>query len=113
RDRQLLAQRLERLVDREPGARGGQLEQHAARLAEVDRLEVVPVDDLGRVRAVLGRLTLPALVVLVGRAVVEVEAAALLAARLPGAVALLEAEALLQEVAAALRVGRVGAGRVE
>ena len=54
RDRQLLAERLERLVDGEAGARGGQLEQHAAGLAEVDRLEVVPVDHLRRVRAMLG-----------------------------------------------------------
>src|SRR6185436_7609508 len=67
RDRQLLAERLERLVDREARARGGQLEQHAARLTEVDRLEVVAVDHLGRVRAVLGHPLLPLLVVLVGR----------------------------------------------
>src|SRR5262245_29404875 len=50
RQRQALAQSLERLVGREPGADGRDLEQDAARLAEVDRLEVEAVDD-GRRRA--------------------------------------------------------------
>ena len=39
---------LERLVDGEAGAQGGDLEQDAARLAEVDRAKVEPVDDRRR-----------------------------------------------------------------
>src|SRR5206468_4170669 len=41
--RELLAQRLEWFVDREPGSESGDLEEHAARLAEVDRAEVEAV----------------------------------------------------------------------
>src|SRR5207253_7878699 len=36
---------LDRAVDGEAGFLGGELEQHAARLSEVDRVEVVAVDD--------------------------------------------------------------------
>src|SRR5262245_39199669 len=39
------------LVGREPGSVGRELEQHAARLLEVHRLEPEPIDDLGRVAA--------------------------------------------------------------
>src|SRR5687767_6612911 len=133
RDRQLLAERLERLVDREAGARGGQLEQHAARLAEVDRLEVVPVDHLSGVGAVLAHLVAPGLMVLVGRVprdvvdaaraldaaptgrgVIEDQAAALVPAGLPAAgVGRLEAEPLLQQLAAALHARGESAHRVE
>src|SRR5215213_238686 len=63
RDRELLAERLERLIDREARAGGGQLEQDAARLAEVDRLEVVTVDHLGRVCTALRHALAPRLVV--------------------------------------------------
>src|SRR6185312_3006876 len=66
RQRQLFAEVLERLVDGEAGADRGDLEQHAARLAEVDRLEVEAVDDRRRVRAALGDAALP-LLVLLGR----------------------------------------------
>jgi hypothetical protein len=92
----------------------------------------VAVDHRRRVRAVLGRAPLPGLVVLVGRVprhvvdaagaldpalggrlVVEVEAAALVAARLPALIGALEAETLLEQLPAALRVGRVRAHGVE
>src|SRR5262249_12302942 len=42
--RQLLSQRLEGLIDREARAARGGLEQHAARLAEIDRAEVEAID---------------------------------------------------------------------
>src|SRR5204862_3540686 len=64
RKRELLAEVLERLVDREAGADGRDLEQHAARLAEVDRLEVEAVDDGRRMRATLRDTLLPGLVLL-------------------------------------------------
>src|SRR5436190_16764228 len=48
RQGELLAEVLERLVGGEAGADRGDLEQHAARLAEVDRLEVEAVDDRRR-----------------------------------------------------------------
>ena len=44
RQRQPLAERLQRLVDGEAGAVGGDLEEDAVRLAEVERAEVVAVD---------------------------------------------------------------------
>ena len=53
RQLQMLAERLDRLVDGEAGDVGGDLEQHAAGLAEVDRAEVVAVLLLGRMHAVL------------------------------------------------------------
>src|SRR6266576_4272543 len=51
RQRELLAELLERLVDSEPGAERRDLEQHAARLAEVNRLEVEAVDHRRRLAA--------------------------------------------------------------
>ena len=51
RQRELLAEVLERLVDGEARAQGGDLEEHPARLAEVDRLEVEAVDHRGRLGA--------------------------------------------------------------
>src|SRR5437764_11816623 len=45
RQRQLLAQVLGVLVGGEAGAVGRDLEQHPSVLAEVDRVEVVPIDD--------------------------------------------------------------------
>src|SRR5690348_10347679 len=45
RKAQRRAELLRRLVHSETGAVGGDLEQHAARLAEVDRLEVPAVND--------------------------------------------------------------------
>src|SRR5262249_20686969 len=45
RQRETLAEVLERLVGREPGADRRDLEEDAARLAKVDRLEVEAVDD--------------------------------------------------------------------
>ena len=62
RERQALAQVLERLVGGEPGADGGDFEENAARLAEVDRLEVETVDDRGRMRSGLGHAGAPGLV---------------------------------------------------
>src|SRR4029078_7137951 len=53
RQRELLTQRLGRLVSRESGPVSRELEEDAAGLAEVDRAEVVAVDDRRRVR--LGR----------------------------------------------------------
>src|SRR5919204_6209287 len=55
RQREPLAEVLRRLVGREAGAEGGDLEEDAARLAEVDRAEVEAVDDGGRRRAGLQR----------------------------------------------------------
>src|ERR687891_1619187 len=131
RDRELLAERLERLVDREAGRAGGDLEQHAARLAEVDRAEVVAVDHRGGAAAALLDAPAPRLVVLVlrcprdvvhrsralyatvgWRGVVEVQAAAAGAARLPGPVRVYEPERL-EEPAAALGVRGVGAHGVK
>src|SRR5205085_6375470 len=118
-----LAEVLGRLVGREAGADRGDLEEDAARLAEVDRAEVEAVDDGRRGRAGVERALPPRLVVvhrrgprdvvdraraahaaLGGRRVVDVEAAAPLAARLPLTLAArLEAQALLEELPA--RVG--------
>src|SRR4051812_42798887 len=47
RQRQALAEVFERLVDGESGADRGNLEQHPAGLAEVDRAEVEAIDDRG------------------------------------------------------------------
>jgi hypothetical protein len=116
---------LERLVDREARADGRDLEQHAARLAEVDRLEVEAVDHRRRMRPALGDAPLPGLV-LVGRGregdvmdtagagdarlgrrvVVRVPRAALLAAYLPHGVAVrVEVEGLLEEGPARAGIG--------
>jgi hypothetical protein len=51
RQRQALAEVLRVLVHREAGAERCDLEQDAARLAEVDRLEVEAVDDRRRAQA--------------------------------------------------------------
>src|SRR5213593_1132550 len=58
---------LKRLVDREARAEGRDLEQDAARLAEVDRLEVEAVDDRRRPRAGLLDGCTPRLVFLLRR----------------------------------------------
>ena len=103
RQRELLAEVLERLVDGEARAHRGDLEEDAAGLAEVDRLEVEAVDLRRRLGAGRDRLLAPLHVLLerrgpgdvvdaagalqaaLGRRLVEeVAAAALLAARLPG-----------------------------
>src|SRR5213079_2854986 len=62
RQRQALAEVLERLVGREARAERRDLEEDAARLAEVDRLEVEAVDDRRHVRAGLGHALAPRLV---------------------------------------------------
>src|SRR5438105_11607532 len=128
----MLAELLEGLVDGEAGADRRDREQHAARLAEVDRAEVEAVDHRRGRGTRLGDAFLPGLVVvhrrspgdvmhraraadtaLVG-AVVAIERAALLAADLPGGLAVRrELERLLEEVAALLRVEGVGANGVE
>src|SRR3954468_3529672 len=56
----LRAELLERHVDREAGAVVGDLEQDPGRLAEVDRVEVVAVDDAGGLDAGLRQPLLPA-----------------------------------------------------
>ncbi len=63
RQRELLAEVLEGLVDREAGAQRGDLEEDAARLAEVDRAEVEAVDQRRRLRAGLDRAIPPCLVI--------------------------------------------------
>src|SRR5829696_194161 len=63
RQRELLAERLERLVDREAGAQGRDLEEHTARLAEVDRAEVEAVDHRGGPASGLDHALAPGLVV--------------------------------------------------
>src|SRR5207245_1304772 len=62
RQRELLAEVLERLVDRETRAERRDLEQHAARLAEVDGLEIEAVDHRRRAAAALDHLRPPSLV---------------------------------------------------
>ena len=57
-----LAEGLLRLVGGEAGPERGDLEQDAARLAEVDRAEVEAVDDRGRPRAGLRDAVAPRLV---------------------------------------------------
>src|SRR4051794_6768909 len=71
------------LVDGEARAQRGDLEQHAARLAEVDRLEVVAIADVAHVAAGGGDPLLPREMVLVARAPSDVvdRARALRAAR--------------------------------
>src|SRR5947199_5755061 len=111
RQRELLAQVLERLVDGEARAGRGDLGQDPAGLAEVDRTEVEAVDLRRRLRAACERLLAPVEQLLRGRGpgdvvdaagalqpalgwrlVEEVAATALLAARFPGPVDLLELE---------------------
>src|SRR5947209_16269392 len=55
------------LVDREARRQGGDLEQHAAGLPEVDRLEVIAIADVGDVSSGLADPLLPGQVVLVSR----------------------------------------------
>src|SRR5680860_306978 len=63
------AQLKQRFVDGEPGRIGGDLQEHAAGLAEVDGAEVVAVDDRRDVIAVLDDLLAPCLLrLVVGRA---------------------------------------------
>ena len=62
------AQLQQRLVDVESGGIGRDLEQHAARLAEVDAREVLAVDDLGDVVALLDEFLAPLLLRRPGRA---------------------------------------------
>ena len=123
---------LQRLVGREAGPDRGDLEEHAARLPEVDRLEVEAVDHRGRMRARFGHAPLPGLVLvhrrgprdvvdgarardpaLGRRGVVGVVRAAFLAAGLPAVGAAFEAERLLEKRAAALGRRRVRTHRVE
>src|SRR5205814_7255548 len=121
---------LERLVDVEAGADRRDLEEDAARLAEVDRAEVEAVDDRRGGAAGLEDALLPGLVLLgcrgpgdvvdgagAGdalpvRVVVRVEPAAPLTARLPGLAVPRELERL-EEAAAPLRVARIGVDGVE
>jgi len=42
---------LDRLIDSEAGWLGGQLEQNARGLAEIDRVEIIPIDDGCRIEA--------------------------------------------------------------
>src|SRR6185295_14242386 len=62
RQRQSFTKVVGRLVGREARPDRGDLEQHAARLAEVDRLEVEAVDDRRYVRASGGDPLAPGLV---------------------------------------------------
>src|SRR5262245_59054654 len=123
---------LERLVHGETRADRRDLEQHAARLAEVDRLEVEAVDDGRRMRPTLGDALLPSLVLLgrrrpgavvdgpgagharlVRRLVVGVPATALVAAHLPDGISVwIEVQRLLEEAAARAGIGE-GAHAVE
>src|SRR6266550_519037 len=119
-EREAFAESLERLVDDEARADGRNLEEDAARLTEVDGLEVEAVDDGRRVGTGGGDSFLPRLVFLRRRGpghvvdgagagnprvsrrdVVCVPGAALHAPDLPGAISLrLEGERLLEEAAA-------------
>src|SRR5206468_1605805 len=120
RQRELLAEVLEWLVDREARPDRRDLEEDAARLPKVDRLEVEAFDHRRRVRTALGDALLPRLVLLrrrgprnvmhrpgagntrlVRRLVVRVPGAALVTAHLPDRVAVrIEREDLLEEIAA-------------
>src|SRR5215218_5802851 len=113
---------LQRLVGCETGAERRDLEEDAARLAEVDRLEVEAVDHRRRARARTLDRGAPRLVLLLRRRpcdvmdragalpsqplgiVVDVEAAAVIA---PRDEARLEAERSFEEAAALLRVAGV------
>ena len=54
RQHQALAEVLDGLIDREAGRIRRQLEEHAARLPEVDRVEVVAIDHRRRMQPTLG-----------------------------------------------------------
>src|SRR5438445_11500018 len=127
RQRQPLAEPFERLVGRETGPERGDLEEHAARLAEVDRLEPEAVDDRRRARARVRDALSPGCVIfdgrrpgdvmdgpramqppLRGRRVVRVERATAGAARFPLVVApWLGAKRLLAPAAAPIRLARI------
>src|SRR5450759_424750 len=62
-----LAQALHRLVDVEARAKGGDLEEHAAGLAEIDRPEVGAVDDWSRLDTGANQRGVPVPVVVIGR----------------------------------------------
>ena len=132
RQREVLAQMIQRLVDGEAGADRGELEEHAARLAEVDRAEVEAIDHRRRSRAGADHPLAPGLVVLHGRrkgdvvdragaldaglgrrAVVGVGGPAALTAHLPAVARPPEAERLLEQGLARLRLRRVRAHAVE
>jgi hypothetical protein len=51
RQHQTLAQSLRRLIDGEPRWIGRELEQHPSGLAKVHRVEVLPIDDRGRIES--------------------------------------------------------------
>src|SRR5918992_2650360 len=127
RQGQSLTEMLERLVGRETRADGRDLEQDAARLAEVDRTKVVAVDHRRWGRAALQGSLAPGLVLLhrrgprdvvnrspaadtaLLRLVVRVERAALLSSALVARLACrLELERTLQELPARLGVEGVG-----
>src|SRR5215207_2544332 len=131
RQGQLLAERLERLVDVEARAQGRDLEEDAARLPEVDRAEVEAIDHrcgpspLGNHPVTPGLVLVDlrgpgdvvdaprALKAALGRRGIEpVEPAAALAPGLPVVLASLEPESLLEERPARVGVARVGAGAV-
>src|ERR671936_2190586 len=116
RQRQPLAQCLERLVGGEPGTQRRDLEEHAARLAEVDRAEIEAVDDGSRPRTRALDALAPRLVVVHRRRpshvmdgpgaadaafrrrlVIGIPAAALFTPDLPAIVAGLEDESLFEE----------------
>ena len=59
RQHQALAEVLLRLVDRKPWRIGGDLEQHPARLAVVNRVEIIPIDDRRHVVAEPDQLSAP------------------------------------------------------
>src|SRR5438034_4772724 len=134
RQRELLAEVLERLVGRESGAERRDLEQDAAGLAEVDRLEPEPVDDRRRMHAVGLDAAAPLGVLLVrrcpgnmvdgacsrdgaafGRDVVAVERAARLGPNLPLVTGFVrrEAQRLLEEAATRVGIACVRSNAVE
>src|SRR5207248_2780411 len=133
RQRDLLAQELERLVDRETRPDRRDLEQDAARLAEVDGLEIEAVDHRGRVRSGLQHTIAPGLLLVrwarpgnmmhragsldarLGRRwVVGIERTALLAAHLPLVLTvLLESKRFLEQSPARIGARAVRPDRVE
>src|SRR5919109_5402481 len=85
RQRELFAQVLERLVDGEPGTDRCDLEQDAARLAEVDRAEVEAVDDRRWMRTARAHALVPRRVLVLRRGPGDVvHRACTLVARLRG-----------------------------
>src|SRR5439155_15972521 len=131
RERERLAQVLERLVGGEARADRGDLEENAARLAEVDRAEVVAVDYGRRLRPRGGDALVPRGMLVqrggpgdvvdragagdpaLGRLVVDVRGAAAIADLEAGLPARFEAERALQEAPALLGVLRERAHALE